>query len=83
MQKKRFIPMEEHWNNFVSRFQDIAEVVNQLMFDMNDMKCASDQARKLIKLASCQSSPINERLNACRAAFIILVKHANKMIASA
>lgn len=83
MHDKRFIPIEAHWSNFVNRFQTITEAADQLLTDMEDMNCDSDQALKLIQLASCQSSPNSDRFNACRDAFIILVDHANKMVASA
>lgn len=62
--------INDRCNRFFDQFDgDIQQIVSVMSVDMEEYGIVDGLASKLLRLASCPSSPIGERTNAARAAF--------------
>lgn len=62
--------LNEACDSFFVQFEgDTNFAVNVMYNDIDELKLNDKQVLKLLRLASCESSPAGEKLNAARAAF--------------
>jgi hypothetical protein len=72
------IPVNSLWESMLEQAQnDIREVVEWLKDDAKNASLNNSKLDKLLRLASCNASPVGEKTNAAKAAFRILVAHFN------
>lgn len=62
---------------FLSQFENVGEAVNVMLCDMDEFKIFDTVASKMLRLASCPSSPVGERTNAARAAYKRIATYFN------
>lgn len=62
---------------FLSQFENVGEAVNVMLCDMDEYGIIDASANKMLRLASCPSSPVGERTNAARAAYKRIAAHFN------
>lgn len=73
----RIIPVEVLMDQFFGQFPDISEAISVMYNDIDDLGLNDKTINKLLRLASCPSAAIGEKLNAGRAAFKLIAKYVN------
>lgn len=72
------IQIQERCESFFNQFDgDVRAAVTFMYTDMDEFNIVDPVATKLLRLASCPSSPVGERTNAARSAFKRIAKNFN------
>jgi hypothetical protein len=75
---KRIFTLDECWESFIAQFFNIDEAIEVMYWDVADMELKDERVNKLLRLASCPSSPVGEKTNAGKAVFRIIAKFVNQ-----